>query len=254
MKWSVVVAGSSPADLDIILSEAQATSDVPSASAEDVADLCQRPTTVGILVVGSDADLARVASAMHGSGRDFPLALIPNTRSDVLAMFGLDRKGAIGRIQSGSPYRADLGRVRIGDAVRPFVAHVAASDRRSRRLLLRSDPVVITTARRSYQLAGWWIVVANAQHHAGRTIAPKTALSDGELDIQVFGGSARSRLRLRRLTKRGLHLRDRALWRRSVASCSADIPAGWAVSVDGVATGFGPFEVSTGTQAFDLWV
>jgi hypothetical protein len=254
MKWSVVVAGSSPADLDIIVAEAQATSDATPASAEVVADLCQRPTTVGILVVGSDADLARVASAMHSSGRDFPLALIPNTKSDVLAMFGLDRKGAIGRIQSASPYRADLGSVRIGDAVRPFVAHVAANDRRSRRFLLRSDPLVITTARRSYQLAGWWIIAANAQHHAGRTIAPKAALTDGELDIQVFGGSARSRQRLRRLTKRGLHLRDRALWRRSVASCSADIPAEWTVSVDGVATGFGPFEVSTGAQAFDLWV
>jgi diacylglycerol kinase family enzyme len=252
MNWSVVVAGAAPADLQTILTEAQAVAAPTLASPEAVAELCTRPNTSGILVIGGDGDLARIVSILRSSGRDLPLSLIPNSRSDLLAMFGLDRTGAIRRIQSGSPYRADLGQVLVDAAIRPFVAHVEASDSHHR--LRRSDAVVITTARRSYQLEAWWVVAANAQHHAGRTIAPRAAVTDGELDIQVFSGSVLTKLRLLRLTRRGLHLRDRALWRRSVSSCSVDIPAGWAVTADGVFAGFGGFEVSIDAHAFDLWV
>jgi len=254
MKWSVVLAGPPPPDLDTILSSAQEPSDPTPDSLEAVTELCAAPTTTGILVVGADADLARVVTVMRSAGKDLPLSLIPNQRSDLLTMFGLNRARAIARIQSGSAYRADLGQVRIGDTIRPFVAHVAATGSRRSRLLSRREAVVITTPRRAYELAGWWVIAANAQHLAGRTIAPKAALTDGQLDLQVFGGSVLTRLRLMRLAKRGLHLRDSSLWRRSVSSGLAEIPERWAVTVDGVPAGFGPFEVSTEALAFDLWV
>jgi hypothetical protein len=254
MKWSVVVAGPPPPDLDTILSSSQELTNPTPASLEAVTDLCAAPTTAGILVVGTDADLARVVSVMRSAGRDLPLSLIPNHRSDLLAMFGLTREGAIARIQSGSTYRSDLGEVRIGDTVRPFVAHVAATALRLSRLLPRRESVVITTPRRAYELSAWWVIAANAQHLAGRTIAPKAALTDGQLDLQVFGGSVLTRLHLKRLARRGLHLRNASLWRRSVSSGYAEIPTRWAVTVDGVPAGFGPFEVSTEALAFDLWV
>jgi hypothetical protein len=253
MKWSVVVAGAAPADLAAVLTEAQADSEPTPTSPVAVTELCTRPTTSGIVVVGTDADLAGIVSIMRSCGRDLPLSLIPTAGSDLLAMFGLDRAGVIGRLQSGGPYRTDLGLARVDDVVTPFVTHVTAG-RRTHRSLLRSDAVAITTPRRSYPLTAWWVIAANAQHHRGRTIAPKAALTDGEFDIQVFGGSGLTRLRLQRLVNQGLHLRDRAVWRRSVSSVSVEVPAGWTVAADGVPTGSGPFEVSIEAQAFDLWV
>lgn len=254
MKWSLVMVGPAPTDLDDVMTAARADRAATPATPEAVGDLLRDPETNGLLVLGNDADLAATVETMLTTGRDVPVALIPRVNSDLLRMFGLSRMGVLGRLQTGGPYRADLGWITIGGVRRPFVAHVTASSRRPFGGLHPPARLGVSTDRRSYRLDGWWMAVANSQHVAGRNIAPKAALMDGELDVQVFGGSVTARLRLLRLAKRGLHLRHRAVWRRSVESCSVSIPDHWRVEADGVPVGTGPFEVVVDRGAFALWV
>ena len=212
------------------------------------------PGTEGLVVVGDDADLAAVIGFMLSAGGDLPVALVSRGDSDLLAMFGLKRADIVSRLQTGSRYRADLGRVRIDGTERPFVTHVTTAPRRTLGFVGPSAAVAVSTSRRSHRLGAWWIAACNAQHVAGRTIAPKAALTDGEIDIQVFGGSILARARIQRLARRGLHLSHPAVWRRSSASCSVVAPEHWGIEVDGIEVGTGAWEVAVEAGAFDFWI
>jgi hypothetical protein len=254
MKWSLIVAGEPPSDLDAIA--AAAGSDRPAAprTAEAVAGLVSEAATEGLVVVGTDADLATVVGIMLSAGGDLPVALVSRDASDLLPMFGLERAKVVARLQTGGRYRSDLGRVTIDGTQRPFVTHVTAASQRGLGALSPSADVAIVTDRSSHHGRGWWVAACNAQHVAGRTIAPKAALTDGKIDIQMFGGSALARTRLRRLSRHGLHLTHPALWRRSVTSCAVVAPAHWGIKVDGIPAGSGAWEVAVDADAFDLWI
>jgi hypothetical protein len=196
-------------------------------------------TADGIVVIGDDGDLARVALARLGREDRLPLALLPTGRSDLLRMFAIDRSP----VGDGAAYRADLGLCTFGGVTVPFVSHVVSRGHRS--------GVVTIASGRSWQVEGWRCVVANAQHLAGDTVAPRSALMDGELDVQVHGGRRRG---TRRLIGRGLHLSQPTVWRRSLATASITPPANWMLIADGRPVGSGPCSVRAETAAFDIWI
>jgi len=254
MKWSLIVAGEPPNDLDTIAAEAGSDRPAAPRTAEAVAGLVSEAGTEGLVVVGTDADLATVVEFMLSAGGDLPVALVSRGDSDLLPMFGLERSKVVARLQTGGRYRCDLGWVTIDGTRRPFVTHVTAASQRGPGALGPSADVVLVTNRSSHHGHAWWIVACNAQHVGGRTVAPKAALTDGKIDIQMFGGSALARARLRRLSRRGLHLTHPAVWRRSVTSCAVVAPAHWGIKVDGIAAGSGAWEVAVEAGAFDLWI
>ncbi len=255
MRWSLIVAGQPPSDLEAIASAADSDRTAAPRTAQAVDVLVSEAATEGLVVVGTDADLAAVVGFMLSAGGDLPIALVSRGDSDLLAMFSLKRADVVSRLQTGGRYRSDLGRVTIDGTERPFVTHVTAASRRSLGSLGSSADITIITSRRSHHHHDAWRVVAsNAQHVGGRTIAPKAALTDGRIDIQVFGGSFLARTRIQRLSRRGLHLNHPAVWRRSTAFCSVVSPPQWKIRVDGIAAGSGPWEVSVQADAFDLWI
>jgi len=255
MRWSLIVAGQPPSDLDAIVAAAESDGTAVPRTAQAVDVLVSEAATDGLVVVGTDADLAAVVGFMQSAGGDLPIALVSRGDSDLLAMFGLKRADVVSRLQTGGRYRSDLGRVTIDGAERPFVTHVTAGSRRALGSLGPSADVTIITNRKSHHHNDAWRVVAcNSQHVAGRTIAPKAALTDGRIDIQVFGGSILTRNRVHRLSRRGLHLNHPAVWRRSTAMFSVVTPPHWEIRVDGIAAGSGPWEVVVQADAFDLWI
>lgn len=254
MKWSLIVAGEPPSDLSAIAAAADTDRAAAPRTAQAVAELVSEAATEGFVVVGDDADMAATVGFMLSAGGDLPVALVSRGDSDLLAMFGLTRADVVSRLQTGGRYRADLGRVTIGGTQRPFITHVTAGSRRAFRSIGPPADVAITTNRSSQHRDAWWVVACNAQHVAGRTIAPKAALTDGRIDLQVFGGSVLARARVLRLARRGLHLNDPAVWRRSIPTAAVGAPAHWGIRVDRIAAGSGPWEVAVDTDAFDLWI
>ncbi len=254
MRWSLVVAGPIPGDLTPIRTAAHSTRDPVIATADALAELLADPATSGLALIGSDADLALVVTEMHSAARDVPIALVPRRDSDLLRMFGLTRATIVPRLQSGRPYRVDLGRVRTTSGVTPFVSHVAALPAGRGRRLRRSAEVSVSTPRHTHRQSSWWVVAANAQHLSSRTIAPRSSVEDGSLDVQLFGGSAQQRRRILRLARRGLHLQHPEVWRRRTAVASVATPSHWQVRVDGIPIDSGPFEVAIEPAAFDLWI
>ncbi|MFQ5426335.1 MAG: hypothetical protein ACE5EV_04565 [Gaiellales bacterium] len=167
-------------------------------------------------------------------------------------MFGHRRSDMIGRLSGGVAYPADLGIATHADGSVPFIAHSVASRHGGlKRTGRQSAEVHIELARRSYAIDAWAVVAANTQHLGPYTIAPKAAVTDGELDLQGLGGRRR---RLLRTARRGLHLTSAASWRRSTRSAVIDVPAKWVIAADGIPVARGPFEVSVIEHAFDLWI
>lgn len=254
MRWSLIVAGQPPSDLEAIAAAADSDRTTAPRTHQAVDVLVSEAATEGLVVVGTDADLAAVVGFMLSAGGDLPIALVSRGDSDLLTMFGLKRADVVSRLQTGGRYRSDLGRVTIDGTERPFVTHVTAASRRVLGSLGSSADVTVVTNRGSHHHDAWRVVACNAQHVAGRTIAPKAALTDGRIDLQVFGGSFLARTRIQRLSKRGLHLNHPAVWRRSTPLCSVVTPPQWKIRVDGIAAGSGAWEVAVQADAFDLWI
>jgi hypothetical protein len=208
----------------------------------------------GVVVAGSDADLAAAAFLAIEAGRDTPLALAPNGKSDLLRMFAVDPADAIDRLDTGERYRCDLGLCTVGGVLTPFLAHVVAGPGRLGRTVGPSAPISVSTPDRVHDTTGWAVIVANAQHLGADVVAPRAALMDGVLDLQVVGGSPMRRHRIRRLRTRGFHIRQREVWRRSASAADIAIPSRWRVKIDGVIGGAGPFSVRVAPSAFDLWL
>lgn len=201
--------------------------------------------TRAIALVGSDHDLARLAVAASS-----PIALVPGRTSDMARMFALR---GVDHLITGAPYPADLGVVELAGAEHPFVAHAVLSTRgRLPGLLARRRNVTIVDDRdRLSSVDGSAVVVANAQHVRGNTIAPRSALMDGVADLQVLGHRGRVS---RRLLKRGLHLQGGATWRRRIAAARIDVPPSWKVTTDGVVVGRGPCTIRIEPARFTLWI
>jgi diacylglycerol kinase family enzyme len=252
MRWAVLVAGTAPDDLGEVCDAAHASTSTRWSGPEAIEELVAGNPD-GLVVAGTDADLAIAAHVVYQRGTRTPLALIPSNRSDLLRMFGLDRDAILSRLQAGDRYPTDLGECEIGSTSIPFVAHVSAH-RSGLRALSTDREVTIAIGERSHSLRSGLVVVANAQHFRGRTIAPRGAVMDGRLDFQSIGGSALRRARSMRRARTGHHLKDRNVWRRSAAGGEISLGAGWSVNTDSRRAGSGPFSVRVVPGAFDLWI
>lgn len=214
------------------------------------------PGEEGAVFVGTDHDLARYAL----SGPRRPIALVPASQSDLARMFGLassvpTTEEISQRLCRGGPYRCDLGVAGDGMMRHPFVAHVIASRRGSlpswwsRRATVE---MVRDGAPMDFDAAA--IVVANAQHLNGRTVAPRAAVMDGRAEVQVIGGGARERAKALRAMERGLHLGASAIHRRPFRTLQLRTPARWVLATDGVVVGSGVWDLTIVPGAFSLWV
>ncbi len=257
MSWVVIAAAGPKSDLSEIASVASTSRIREATDDASLAAAVRQATTEGadrIAVVGTDRDLAIAAGAVLDAPVRPALALVPTQASDIHRMFGLDRRAAIGRLQAGSRYPADLGRVRGSFGEHFFVGSVAASRIVRMWWLMRADPIRIETRRGVHEHRASLVVAANAQHLQGRTIAPRAALMDGALDVQSFGGTLRWRLRAWSAAERALHFGLRTTWRRSFGAAVLMVPQSWVIRADGRRLGLGPFSVEAIPLAFDLWI
>lgn len=239
MRWAVFDSGAAATSIAQRLSLPLIT--IESASGAD-----------GLVIVGGDALLADVARA---SGPDLPLLYHPDARSDLARMFRFDQVAIESRMDSGVPYRCDLGLVASPDRVVPFVAHAVVS--RSGRLApwwARRRRLRIDRDGRMEERSVSTAVMANAQHLDANVIAPRAALMDGRGEVQFFEGSPFGRAAAQRLMERGLHLRHPAIHRRPFTELALGAPASWRLAADGRGTGPGPWRVRIEADAYSLWV
>jgi diacylglycerol kinase family enzyme len=166
-------------------------------------------------------------------------------------MFGLGRSDIVARLPDGEPYPIDLGVVTMEGIDFPFVANAVARPGRARPW---GGAVAVAVGPRSCTTQAWMVTIANAQHHGRWTVAPRAALMDGAMDVQVFAGSIARRPHIQRLLRHGLHTRSKAVWRSSGTAIDATIPASWRVRTDGVAIGSGPLAARLEPGALTLWI
>ena len=252
MKWAVLIAGTAPKDLAGICEVARAGDSVEWA-APGVVDSLLESDPDGLVVVGTDADLALAAQAVRETGRRIPIALVPSQSSDLLRMFGLKRAAVLSSLQTGTRYATDLGECDLGSTTVPFVSHIAARCR-GLSALGRGRPAVVSIGERSHRMQSALVLVSNAQHFEGRTIAPRAAVMDGRFDFQSISGSFLSRARSLRRADSGHHLADRNVWRRSAPTGEVSLASAWSVSADSRRVGAGGFAVRAVPEAFDLWI
>ena len=99
------------------------------------------------------------------------------------------------------------------------------------------------------------MAAANAQFiGAGFNIAPRAAMMDGLLDVQVFTARRREVFRLTRKARTGGHLSDPAVRRFAVAEVRVEAEGGWPVEADGEVLGETPvvFRVQQGLLSLKI--
>lgn len=227
-------------------------SDVPGAIARafDLPVIDEPEAARRLIHTGSDHSLALLADRV---GPDVAILHAPSAPTDLTRMFG--PTDVADRLAHGSAYPIELVEARSEHGRHIAAAHATASasgnlpgpwaGRRS--LTIRRDG-------REDVLRAAGIVVANAQHVEGRTLAPKAALMDGRVDLQVFGGGRLERLRLGRAMRRGLHLASRSVHRRSVRTIGFELPEPWQMACDGSVVPGSVWEVQVIPGAATLWV
>lgn len=239
MRWSVldngVDAGRIAAAHEIPL--------VPTSGA-DVGD--------GVILVGDDRALSDLAAAVPP---DLPILFVPKPGSDLARMFRFDQTGVRARMAHGASYRADLGIAGGAKREVPFVAHAVLSRTgRLRPWWARRRPVEIERKGRADLRAVTTVVLANAQHLDGSTVAPRAALMDGRGEMQCLEGSPLGRAAALRRMDRGLHLGLESVHRRSFEVVGLGAPPSWHLVADGQDAGPGPWYVRIEAGAYTLWV
>lgn len=206
-----------------------------------------------LLVLGSTSELAAIAGVCPETAIAF------GGRGELFRLFALDPSAhsARRRFETGTAYPADLGVLRLAGASRPFLVGVGAGSLatpgwRMPWAHLRADvevegPKVIRTASRG-------LVVMNGQHWGRWNLAPRGAINDARLEVQVFHGSMSGLFRLRPALRRGLHERSRLVRRSSAVEFGVRVPSGWVVTCDGVRAGRGSFSVTLAPTAVTLLV
>lgn len=210
-----------------------------------IADVANRPHRYRrLLVIGSTADVAAVAAATPGT----PLAFAG--APELRALFALDPslESATDRLAAGTEYPADLGQLHLPGTSRPFLATVTAgggSVAGARFPWAHGSGEVTVQGRQTIRVErGRAVIVANTQRLGQWIVAPRSALNDARLDIQVLSGPMSQLLRLRPALRMGQHERSPRVRRLSAAECHVLVPPRWRLRCDGVAVGSGPFRVS----------
>jgi hypothetical protein len=205
-------------------------------------------------VIGSTADVAAVAAAAPGT----PLAFAG--APELCGLFAVEPslRSATSRLDAGTEYPADLGHLHLPGLSRPFLATVTAGGGSVAGVgfpWAHASGAVTLEGRHTVRVEGARaVIVANTQRLGRWIVAPRAALNDARLDIQVLSGPMSQILRLRPAIRMGQHERSSRVRRLTAAECHVLVPSRWRVRCDGVVVGSGPFRVSVDPLATALLV
>lgn len=243
-----------------------------SDSAEHVDDLVAEGRRLGarrFACVGGDGTAYLVLNGLMAEPWVSPptLAILPaGSGSDFIKTFALPKtlEGAADHLATDDVYRCDVGMLEGAFGTRYFlnvadVGVAAASVRITHRFprflgsaryaigfwaTLAGFPateVLLEAGGRSYQGPAINVVAANGQFFGGgMNIAPRAAVMDGKLDIQVFRGPRRHAFSVMPRVVRGTHLHHRGVRRFEAESFTLSCPEAWPVEADGEILGKGP--------------
>lgn len=255
-----------------------------TASPRDLAEQVAKGISAGardFAAVGGDGTAHLVLNAlMHHSWPSPPtLAILPaGSGSDFIRTFALPKSmdEMAARLVTDDRYRCDIGVIEGSFGTRYFLnaanvgvaaAAVSVADRLPRRLggaryaagfwlkLARFGSVDIDLRAGARTFAGKAIsvVIANGQFFGGgMNVAPRAALMDGKLDIQVFVGPRRRAFSVMPRIVRGTHLGMRGVRRFEAANFEIEVPPDWPVEADGEVLGSGPVRGSVRPAAIDF--
>jgi diacylglycerol kinase family enzyme len=208
-----------------------------------------------LAIEGGDAELADAVAEVGARrlGHQTDMALI-TTDSDLLRTFAADQtvEGSIDRIVDHTPYPIDCGHVEGAFGERLFVNSVAAGVLASGSRwfpwwpnpLLPARAISVTVEGSVTEAVASGVLVLNGQFWGSWSIAPRSTLVDGVMDVQVFNGHRIALSRLRHSMRNGMHVRSHHVRRRSLADADIAAPSVWPVVVDGIRVGHGAFRVS----------
>lgn len=220
-------------------------------------------------VVGGDGSLNAVVNGLLAAQPKEPpvLALLPaGTGSDFARMFALPQtiEQAATHLAATEDYPLDVGFVEGAWGRRAFVnvaeaglgaASASVADRLPRLLgaakyqtsfwltLPRFRPAEIrfVSGGRRYEGLALAAIFANGQYFGGGlNIAPKAAVMDGILDMQVFAARRVEALTLFSQAKRGMHLAHPSVRRMTGSGFELEVDRPWPVEVDGEYLGSTP--------------
>lgn len=246
-----------------------------SASAADLAARVGAAADAGhtrFLAVGGDGTASLVVDALlRRDWADPPtVGILPaGSGSDFVRTFGFSQRleDAVPHLSGDTTYPVDVVAVEGSWGVRRAInavdagvlgATVRRAERLTRRLgrfryhaafwlalpVFRPGRVRLTMGERSWEGTAVTVVLANGQFFGGGVnIAPKAALSDGLLDVQVFACSRLRAVMLHPKAIRGLHLRDPAVRRFQAAEVLLESERPYPVEVDGDFLGETPVRV-----------
>ena len=242
-----------------------------STSADDVSRLVAEGRSRGIsrfVSVGGDGTSYLVLNGLMSDPWDQPptLAVLPaGSGSDFIGTFALPKRleDAADHLLTDEVYRTDVGVIEGDFGMRDFlnvadIGVAAASVPIANRLpgflggarygigfwlaLARfpQAPIRIEAAGRTYEGPAINVVAANGQFFGGgMNIAPRAAVMDGLLDIQVFKGPRRQAFGVMPKVIRGTHLRHKAVRRFEAEQFTLSCPEAWPVEADGEILGTG---------------
>lgn len=220
-------------------------------------------------VVGGDGTLNLVVDELMRLDLDEPpvIGLIPaGSGSDFGRTFALAQsiEGSVHHLAGSTDYPLDVGFMEGTWGTRAFVnvgeagltaACLQLAGRLPRGLggaryqtafwatlpRFRPTEIELTTDRRTHTGSALVAVFANAQFFGGGfNIAPRAAVMDGLLDLQVFDASRLKVLELFPQIKKGVHLKNRAVRRFTSASFELKTAVPWPVEADGEVLGSTP--------------
>ena len=244
---------------------------VVTASPADLAAQVANGITAGathFAAVGGDGTAHLVLNALmeHPWASPPTLAILPaGSGSDFIRTFALPKtmQEMAQRLVTDDRYRCDVGVIEGSFGTRHFLnaanvgvaaASVSVADRLPRRLggaryaagfwlkLARfgSVDIDLRAGTRTFTGKAISVVIANGQFFGGgMNVAPRAALMDGKLDIQVFVGPRRQAFSVMPRVVRGTHLGLPGVRRFEAPEFEIDVPEGWPVEADGEMLGSG---------------
>jgi len=116
-----------------------------------------------------------------------------------------------------------------------------------------SGPIIATVDRHRFEGEAINVVVANGQFFGGGlNIAPRSVLTDGKMDVQIFRGPRRQAFAIMPRVLRGTHLTHRGVQRYSGSSIRVEVPDDWPIEADGEIIGRGSVTIHVIPEAIDV--
>lgn len=234
-----------------------------------------------LAVVGGDgtANLAANVLLQFPRPRRPVLGVIPSgTGCDLLRTFGISSRltEAVTHLLGDTTYAIDVGvlegtfglhyfvnvaQAGVGAAAAQTAASMSRRWGRGRYPLafaarlpgFQGSTVKVDLGERHYESPALAVIFANGQFFAGGwNVAPRSAISDGRLDLQVINCAKWEAVRLVPKVIRGLHLTDRAVRRFATHGLTLETEHPWPIEADGDVVGNTPVRVSVEPGAITL--